>query len=116
MLADPQSVTINAVAISLPRTLNGNGNAEYTSADGLTKLTTKQNVSSKRFRREVRLTVAKIAADPLTAVNQEVSVSAYIVVDEPRWGFTDVELDYFKDALVTWASDANMNKIYGGEF
>ncbi|DAD52556.1 TPA_asm: coat protein [ssRNA phage SRR6255733_5] len=116
MFADPQSVTINAVATSLPRTSVKDGTAEYTSADGNTKLTIKQNASTSRFRREVRLSVRKIAADPIAAVNKEVSTSVYLVIDEPRWGFSDTELDYYKDALVAWAIDANTNKVLGGEY
>lgn len=116
MFADPQTVTINAVATSLPRTSIKDGSAEYTSADGNTKLTIKQNASTARFRREVRLTVKKVATDPISALNKEVSTSVYIVIDEPRWGFSDTELDYYKDALLGWAIDANTNKVLGGEY
>lgn len=116
MFPDPQSVTINAVAVSLPRTLNTAGLGEYTSADGNTKLTVKQNTSATRFRREARITVKKIAADPISAANKEISASVYLVIDEPRWGFSDVELDYYKDALLAWAVDAQTNKLLGGEY
>lgn len=116
MFADPQSVTINAVAVSLPRTLSDGGIGEFVSADGLTKLTIKQNSTGKRFRREARLTITKIASDPLTAVNQSISTSVYIVIDEPSWGFSDVDLDYYKDAMLAWASDAQTNKLLGGEY
>jgi hypothetical protein len=116
MYADPQSVTINAVAVSLPRITSDNGVGEFASADGNTRFTIKQNVSTARFRREARLTVKKIAADPISAVNKEISASVYIVIDEPKWGFTDVELDYYKDALLGWAVDAQTNKLLGGEY
>jgi hypothetical protein len=116
MFSDPQSVTINSVAVSLPRTSVKDGSAIYTSADGLTNLTIKQNASTSRFRREARLTVNKIAADPISSVNKQISTSVYIVIDEPKWGFSDTELDYYKDALVAWAIDANTNKMLGGEF
>lgn len=116
MFADPQSVTINGVATSLPRVLSDNGVGEFVSADGLTKFTVKQNKSAKRFRREVRLSVTKTSPNPYTAILQDVSTSVYLVIDEPVWGFTDVELDYYKDALVAWAVDANTNKLLGGEY
>jgi hypothetical protein len=117
MLADPQSVTINAVATSLPRTSNGASQNVYTSADGKTMMTTKQNVSAKRYRREVRLSQSKIAADPISAVNAESGTSVYLVVDEPRNGvFSDTEIGYLIDALKTWLSSANYNKVLGGEF
>lgn len=117
MLADPQSVTINAVATSLPRTNQGATQNVYTSADGKTTMTTKQNVSAKRFRREVRLSQTKIAADPISAVNAESGTSVYLVVDEPRTGvFTDTEIGYLIDALKAWLTSANYAKVLGGEY
>ncbi len=117
MLTDPQSVTVNAVAISLPRTQQGPAVNIYTSADGKTVMTTKQNVTTSRFRREVRLAQSKVAADPISAVNAVSGVSVYFVVDEPRNGvFSDAEIGYLIDALKAWLTSANYNKVLGGEF
>lgn len=117
MLADPQSVTINAVATSLARTAQGPNQNTYTSADGKTTMITKQNSTAKRFRREVRLQQSKIAADPISAVNAEAGTSVYLVVDEPRNGvFTDTEIGYLLDALKAWLTSANYTKILVGEF
>lgn len=117
MLADPQSVTINAVATSLARTGNGPNQNVYTSADGLKTMTTKQNISAKRFRREVRLSQDKIAADPISAVNALSGCSVYLVIDEPRNGvFSDVEIGYLVEALKGWLISANYNKVLGGEY
>ncbi len=117
MLADPQSVTVNAVAISLPRTNQGPTANSYTSADGKTVMTTKQNQTSARFRREVRLAQTKIAADPISAVNKESGFSVYLVVDEPRSGvFSDTEIGYVIDALKAWLTSTNYNKVLGGEY
>ncbi len=116
MLADPQSVTINAVATSLPKTNTGPTVNVYTSADGNTSMTTKQNVSASRFRREVRLSQQKVAADPISAINKQVGSSVYLVIDEPRFGFTDTEIGYLIDALKAWLTSTNYNKVLGGEF
>lgn len=117
MFADPQSVTINAVATSLPRTLAGPSTNVYTAADGNTVLTTKQNVSKTRFRREIRLTQSKIAADPISTLNKEESFSVYLVVDEPRSSvFTDTEIKYVIAALQAYNNSALQDKILGGEF
>lgn len=116
MLADPQTVTINAVATPLPRTSQGATANVYTSADGNTSMTTKQNLTASRFRREVRLSQKKIAADPISAINTEKGVSVYLVIDEPRTGFTDVEIGYLIDALKGWLVSANYNKVLGGEY
>lgn len=116
MLADPQSVTINAVATSLPKTKAGTSENVFTSADGNTSMVTKQNATATRFRREVRLSQRKIAADPISAVNTEKGVSVYLVIDEPRTGFSDTELGYLVEALKGWLTSANYNKVLGGEF
>lgn len=116
MLADPQSVTTNAVATSLPRTQQGNTQNVYTAADGNTSMTTKQNTTASRFRREVRLSQKKIAADPISAVNKEIGASVYLVIDEPRSGFTDTEIGYLIDALKAWLTSTNYNKVLGGEY
>jgi predicted transcriptional regulator len=117
MLADPQSVTINAVATPLAKTQAGPNQNSFTSADGKVVMTTKQNTTAKRFRREVRISQTKIAADPISAVNAEAGTSVYIVIDEPRSGvFSDTEIGYLIDALKTWLSAANYNKVLGGEY
>ena len=117
MYADPQSLTINAVATSFPR--NGSTSPDrlgrFVTADGLFEFDVRQNKTASRFRREVRLTQKKVAADPISAVNKEVSASAIIVIDEPRWGFSDVELGYLSSAILTWFSNANRDKLLGGE-
>ena len=116
MLSDPQSVTVNAVAIPLPKTNAGQTQNIFTSADGNTSMTTKQNTTASRFRREVRLSQKKVAADPISGVNKELGVSVYFVVDEPRSGFSDTEIGYLIDALKAWLTSTNYNKVLGGEF
>jgi len=116
MFADPQSVTVNAVAISLPRTAQGATQNVYTSADGNTSMTIKQNTTASRFRREVRISQKKIAADPISAINKETSVSVYLVVDEPKAVFTDTEIGYLIAALEGWVDSTSSGKLLGGEF
>jgi hypothetical protein len=117
MYADPQSVTVNSVAQSMPRqgTATPERIGSFSTADGTFTFDVRQNKSANRFRREVRLTQKKVAADPISAVNKEVSTSVYITVDEPRWGFTDVELGYLTAAIITWFTNANRDKLLGGE-
>lgn len=116
MLADPQTVTINAVAIPLPRTQAGSTQNVYTSADGNTFMTTKQNTTAARLRREVRLSQKKVAADPISGLNKELGLSVYLVIDEPRSGFSDAEIGYVMEGFKTWLSSTNYNKVLAGEF
>lgn len=118
MYVDPQTVTVNAVAQTLPR--QGSATPDrigtFATADGTFTFDIRQNKTANRFRREVRLTQKKIAADPFTSINREVSTSVMFVVDEPRSGFSDTELQYLSDAVRTWVgTGSNLTKLLGGE-
>lgn len=118
MFSDPQSVTINAVANSLPRTSSGTNSGIFTKDDGLVKMSISHTLG-KRTRRLIRLDHAKIAADPLLAgVNVKASLSAYLVIDIPETGYTIAEQKQVVDGLtayLTASTGANVTKILGGE-
>jgi hypothetical protein len=113
---DPQSVTVNSIAISLPRVTNPTGMSGYFStADGTTALGLKIQKNS-RDRYEARLDYAKIAADPITAVNQKWTGSVSIVINNPPNGvFTDTEIKNQILGLTGWATSANLLKLLGDE-
>jgi hypothetical protein len=115
--SDPQSLTINAVSTDMPRV--GSSEPErvgrFRTADGEYEFTVRQNQTSARYRREIRLTQKKVAADPISAVNKEVSASVILVVDEPKWGFSDTELGYLTDAIEAWFDSSSRAKMLGGE-
>lgn len=115
MYTDPQSVTINAVPVSLPRVSVGDANATYRSADETVQMRISHQAVKSRKRRMVRVDQTKVAADPISAVNVMQKAGIYLVVDEPSFGFTDAELDYLVDALIAWLSSANIAKLLGGE-
>jgi len=117
MLTDPQSVTINAVAQSLPATLRGINESAYTKDDGNVKLSIKHSYGN-RVRRVVRLDFKKIAVDPLTSVNKEFSLAAYLVIDTPKVGFTNAEAKQVVDGLtayLTASTGAKVTSVLGGE-
>jgi hypothetical protein len=117
-IADPQTLTINAVAVPLPRTASGQDTGSFTSADGLVKLSVASNYG-KRTRRTVRVDHRKVAADPfVTGVNQEYSLSAYVVFDVPKVGYSVVEQKQIIDALMAWltaSTGAKITQVLGGE-
>lgn len=115
MFTDPQSVTINAVAKSMPRIKQGTTDATYRTADESFQLRISHQPTKSRTRRMVRLDQTVVAADPLTAVNTSQSASVYLVVDEPKYGFDDASLDYMVDGLVAWLTPANIAKLLGSE-
>lgn len=116
--ADPQSVTINAVAQTLPRVSSGPTSGTFQKDDGNVKLLV-SHASGKRNRRTIRLDHRKIAADPLLgSVNIEYSMSAYLVVDVPKIGYTVAEAKQIVDALtayLTASSGAKVTQLLGGE-
>jgi len=117
--ADPQTVTINAVANTLPRTGFNPASGIFTKDDGNVKLSVSNQYAAKRTRRSCRLDFRKIAADPLvSAQNILYSMSAYLVVDIPVTGFTVVEQKQIVDALtlyLTATSGARVTQLLGGE-
>lgn len=116
--ADPQSVTINAVAISMPRTASGVNSGGFTSADGLTTLAV-AHAYGKRTRRAISLGSSKISADPLLpSQNVKFSSTWRLTCDAPVGGFTNTELKLQADgflAALTASSGAKITQLLGGE-
>jgi hypothetical protein len=116
--ADPQSVTVNAVAISMPRTSSGVNSGTFTAADGLTQLSV-SHAYGKRTRRTIRLNSSKVSPDPLLpSQNVKLSNSVYLVIDAPVAGYTNTELKQAVDgflAALTASSGAKISQLLGGE-
>jgi hypothetical protein len=117
-LADPQSVTINAVAISLPRTSSSPNAGVFTSNDGNVKLSVSHQYG-KRNRHLIRIDHRKIAPDPLiSSQNILYSMSFYTVADVPETGYTVAEAKQVIDgfiAALNASSGALITKMLGGE-
>lgn len=118
-LTDPIAVTINAVAISLPRVATGENKSRYISGDGLYQVSASHQYGTQRIRREIRIEASKIAADPFRETqNVERSMSFYWVFDLPEWGYTPVEAKQVSDGFVAYltaSSGAVITKLLGGE-
>lgn len=116
MFADPQSVTINAVAKSCPRV----GSETYSGtfedvADGLVLRVS--HALNRRNRSTVRLDVSKTSADPLVpSTNRPYSMSCYLVLDAPPQGFSSTEIGYNLKGLIDWLADSgNQTKLVNRE-
>jgi len=116
MLADPQSVVWAGTPSNYARIRQEPTQNTYSTPDGGALLITKQNKTATRFRREVRYVTNKVASDPISGLNKQLSASCYIVIDEPLAGFTDTELGFLVEGLKTWLTSANQAKIFAGEF
>jgi len=117
--ADPQSVTINSVAQTLPRISSGVNAGVFQKDDTTVKLSVNHSYGVQRTRRVIRLDHSKIAADPLMgSVNIRLGMSAYLVVDTPVTGYTVAEAKQIVDALtayLTASSGARTTQLLGGE-
>lgn len=117
MLADPQTVTLNAVANVMPAISRSGLVSEYSLADGTLKLKVSHTVG-KRVRTQVSLNTSKITADPLSDANIAVGANVYLVIDRPLAGFTVDELTYVVAGLSAWltaSTNANTKKVLGLE-
>lgn len=116
--ADPQVVTINAVAQSMPRVSTGTNTSSYQKDDASYQLIPSHSYG-KRTRRVIRLNNTKIAADPfLPAANVKFASSIYLVIDEPTTGYTRAELKLQVDGFLAYlaaSSGAQITKLLAGE-
>jgi hypothetical protein len=116
--ADPQSVTINSVAQTLPRISSGVNAGAFQKDDTTVKLSVSHQYGS-RSRRVIRLDHSKIAADPLVAsTNVRLSMATYLVVETPATGYTIAEAKQVVDALVAYltaSTGAKVTQLLGGE-
>lgn len=116
MFADPQTVTVNAVAQTLPAISRNDVSSVYKKDDGGFTLTISHQFKAERNRFTIRLDTTKIAADPLASANNRVySGSAYIVMDKPVVGYSNTEIQQLASALAAWCSAGNLAKVLGGE-
>lgn len=115
--ADPQSVTINTVAKSLPEFSRAPSVAVYKHATEEIYLEVKKDFRNTAFRTQVRVLQKKIGADALNpATNRQYECDAYLVIRGPtNIGFTATEIAKTTEALVDWLSDANIVRLIGGE-
>lgn len=116
--ADPQSVTVNAVAHSLARVGISDARGVFRKDDGTFELQVTQT-GGKRARRAIRLTHRKVEPDVLNpALNVPVEASVTLVIDVPTTGFSLAEQGDVGEALLGFLSASSYSKLtqlLGGE-
>jgi hypothetical protein len=116
--ADPQSITVNAVAQSMPRIGSAASSGTFAKDDGSYTLFVSHDVK-KRARRVIRFTGKKLVSDALVpAQNVQASMSCSLIVDAPLVGYTNTELKQIVDGLVAYltaSSGAKVTQLLGGE-
>lgn len=115
MFTDPQVVTVNAVAQSMPRVTSTGLKSVYSKVDGNWILTISHTESKDRIRSMARVDQRAVVADPLTAVNDYETLSFYVVVDRPTYGFTQTQVDQLIAGVKTWLDTTASGKLFGKE-
>jgi hypothetical protein len=116
--ADPQSITINAVPISLPRIGSSANGGTFQSVDGATKMKV-EHASNKRTRHLLRFDVQKNAADPLNpTANLPYNMGIWVVADVPLFGYSAAEQKQVGDGVTAYlaaSSGAAWTRLLGFE-
>lgn len=115
MFSDPQSVTVNAVAQSLPAVARDAHNSTYRKDDSTYELVISHDEKAVRNRRVVRLNFNKIATDPYSSDSLKYTGSIYLVIDHPVNGYSNTEIKDITLGLTGWLTSANVLKVLGGE-
>jgi hypothetical protein len=115
---DPQSVTVNAVARSLPRILTGTNVGNFVTADGITTLTV--DPSSTKARRISKASIRENVnvTDAVTGLISVQNHSFTIINNRPKTGISDTVAEQLAAGLITWltaSSNANLKKLLAGE-
>lgn len=114
--ADPQSITINGTAVSLPRTKFG-PTGEFTSADQQYSLRIMPTSTKSRARRELRIVHNQVVVDPLASDRSiPISSSVYVVVDTPLVGESTTNVALLLTSLKDYlAAAGNITRVVNGE-
>lgn len=115
MFADPQSVTINSVAQSMPRVSSKELSSVYSKSDGTFKLTISHTPSKDRIRSMVRIDQRAIVTNPLDSTNDYDTLSFYSVIDRPVYGFTTAQVEQLVAGFQAWLTSGNVDKLIGTE-
>ena len=118
MLTEPQTVVIGANTRTLVKTESDKTRSVFTDRANGVRLEVSQS-SGNRYRSLTKLTLTKIVTNPISGLLAEESVTAHLVIDRPRVGFTDTEVKEVVLGNLGWntaATNANAIKVIAGEF
>lgn len=117
--SDPQKVKVDGTnEVDLPRVTSGNFASEYLSSDSAIDLKL-STTNGRRKRHVARIDLSKVIASTINpSQNEEVSTSAYLVIDRPLSGYTNEELKKLVEGLVGFLSASTYSatkKLLGSE-
>jgi len=122
-LTDPQSITVNAVAQSMPRISTTTGNNQRKSTYQKSDRTYALDVLHRDIQRNKRnrtislvtFTQTATVTDPFDSSLYPDTVSWSVQLDKPVSGFTQTVIDQMWTGFKTWYDSTMVGKIFGGE-
>lgn len=120
MLSDPQTITVNAVAKTMPKVLTDRQHAVYSLADQTFSLDIRHTTRTDKDRKErvkslVTFTQKAIVTDPLTTVNDFENLVFSVQIDRPMAGFTSTQVQQLVAGFNAWLTNSMVDKLYGFE-
>lgn len=119
MFTDPLTLTVNAIAKTLPKVSTQPFQSGYQTNDEAYKLSISHQATKSatpRLRSMVRVDHTAVVVNPLTGDNENQSLSIYIVIDRPKsTAFSDTTVSHNVVALKDLLTLGNLTKIYGQE-
>jgi hypothetical protein len=119
LLSDPQVVTVNAVAKSMPKILSDGQHSIYQLSDKSFTLDIRHNSfvrdKKSRIKSLATFTQRAVVADPLTAVNDYETLTVSVQIDRPEAGFTMTQTEQLVAGFQTWLNASMVDKLFGQE-
>jgi hypothetical protein len=114
--ADPFQPTYSGATVSLFKVLDDGSKSVYQNDDKTLQATiSHQTRGNGRTSSMVRIDQAKVAADPVSAVNKSVTCSVYFVIDHPEFGFSVGDVETLLACLGSVMINATTVKLLRGE-
>lgn len=121
MFGDPIFLTVNSVAMSMPRVLQDGMRSEYQTNDLVYKeIISHQPKNTKaqgeRVSSMTRVDQRAIVTNPLDSTKADYdTLSVWFVLDRPVYGFSLVQVQQLVAALVAQLDSTMVAKLFGGE-
>lgn len=107
-IATLPSITIDTVAQTLAKIVSGPTNSLFQTEDGKYIIKVNQSATPTQIRSEITLQCKKVAADPLSSLNKEISETWIIRRVAPVWGFSSTEaLSHFTSLTTALTASTN---------
>jgi hypothetical protein len=114
--ADPQTVTINAVAKSMPRISQSGKQSQYLKTDGTYGLKISHQETKNRIRSVARVDHTAVVADAVTGLNRKVVNGYYFVIDRELNGIDQTTCGQDVAGVLAFLAAAGVSdKLFGQE-